>query len=141
MLTLVYASDAVRPMTPEDLDQILISARAFNGDAGVTGLLVYAQQAFFQALEGPPAAVESAYARAATSTRHRLLRPVRTSTEHRQFPAWSMGFSEAAPFAVAHGILQPLIAADILSHQQAAGILVARFQQLRDAEAVAAIRA
>jgi hypothetical protein len=137
MLTLVYASDAVRPMTPDDLEGILVSARAFNAAADVTGLLVYAQQRFFQALEGPPAAVESAYEQAAGSSRHRLLRPTRTTTtDDRQFPGWSMGFAEAAPFAVAQGILQPLIGAKILTHQQAAGVLLARFQQLTNADAV-----
>jgi hypothetical protein len=136
MLSLVYLSDAVRPMSSSDLDQILLDARAFNADAGVTGLLVYAQQRFLQVIEGPAPAVEGAFAQAAGSSKHRLLRPTRASISQRRFPDWSMGFTEAAPSAVAEGILAPLISAGLLDHQEAASLLLARFQQLAGHDAV-----
>lgn len=136
MIRLVYVSDAVRPMTSADLDQVLLEARAFNEEAGVTGLLVYAQQRFLQAMEGPPAAVEAAFAQAESSSKHRLLRQTRSTIAERRFPDWTMGFNEAAPAAVAEGILTPLIHAGLLSHQEAAATLLARFHQLTDPDAV-----
>ena len=129
---MVYLSDAVRPMSSPDLDAILRSARAFNESVGVTGLLVYAQQSFLQALEGDPDAVEQAFARTAASSQHRNLRcsPI-YSEPARRFPSWSMGFSEAAPTVVAEQLLRPLVEADKVSAGEVAGFLLARFSSLQ----------
>ncbi len=119
-------------MTSGDLDTILRSARAFNESIGVTGLLVYAQQSFLQALEGEREAVEQAFARTAAASQHRHLRATEIYTEPaRRFPSWSMGFSEAAPTAVAEQLLRPLVEADKISSGEVAGFLLARFSSLQ----------
>jgi hypothetical protein len=128
---IVYVSDAVRPMTDSDLEGILAGARTHNAGVGVSGLLVYAQQSFLQVLEGDPQAVEGAYERARASALHRNLRATSTHVSGgRRFPQWSMGFRHAAPGDVVEALLAPLVAEGRLEHQEAAGILLARFSAL-----------
>ncbi len=131
MHRLIYISDAVRPMTDADFEAILGPARSINADLEVTGLLVYAQQTFLQAVEGERDAVEQVYARAAASSRHRNLRRCTAEVvSSRYFPDWSMGFEHAAPSSVVQTLLAPLVAEGHLSHREAAGILLARFSLL-----------
>lgn len=131
MYRIVYVSDAVRPMTQEDLDTVLSAARAFNAGRNISGLLVYAQQSFLQVLEGDPASIELAYSRAAASPLHTNLRRTDVHVSGgRRFPQWSMGFDRAAPGDVVEALLAPLVEQGKLSHPEVAGILLARFSQL-----------
>jgi hypothetical protein len=96
MRRIIYASRATRDLAPDELVDLLATARALNDQAGLTGMLVYAGQSFLQALEGEPEALEETYARIRRDGRHtglRLLQDVETAT--RRFPDWSMGFEHA----------------------------------------------
>ncbi|MGZ6793913.1 MAG: BLUF domain-containing protein [Mycobacteriales bacterium] len=131
MYRIVYVSDAVRPMSQEDLDGVLSAARAFNAGRGISGLLVYAQQSFLQVIEGDAESIELAYSRAAASHLHRNLRRTDVHVSGgRRFPQWSMGFDRAAPGDVVEALLTPLVEQGKLSHQEVAGILLARFSRL-----------
>lgn len=132
MHLLVYVSDAVRPVTPDDLEAIAAPARTANAADGVTGLLVHAEGMYLQALEGTEAAVEAAYARALSSTRHRRLRraPLR-EVRSRRCDGFEVGFAEAAPTHVATLLLEPLVSAGHLTHEQAAAVLLARWTWLQ----------
>ena len=57
LLQLVYLSTATRPMTPADLESLLAVSRARNAADSLTGMLLYADRQFMQALEGPAPAV------------------------------------------------------------------------------------
>lgn len=94
---LVYVSAAVRPLLRADLAQILRASRRHNPAVGVTGVLVYADRAILQVLEGPPEAVDATFARAAADPRHHgILVLYRAIAGERTFPDWTMGLYRAA---------------------------------------------
>ncbi len=94
---LVYASAAVGELGEEDLAAILASARANNKPAGITGMLVYHEGSFLQALEGDREVVEALYERIERDPRHTdALVLLRREVESRGFGRWSMGFHRSA---------------------------------------------
>lgn len=89
-LRLVYAS---RPFgfDMSILSGILLDARRFNTRDNITGALIARADLYLQLLEGPAAAVESAYERIKRDDRHIEVRElVREATDERLFPGWSM---------------------------------------------------
>ena len=94
----LYISEAVElPHRPLNMGQILASARRRNGEAGVTGVLIYNQRKFIQLLEGPPeglAAIYDGYIQ--SDPRHRRIQVVsQGAIGRRSFGAWSMGYAES----------------------------------------------
>lgn len=88
MLQLIYISSAVG--APVTSDILAVSCRN-NGRDDVTGLLYADGKRFLQALEGPDAAVETAYARIARDPRHRAVVILsRRVIERREFGQWGM---------------------------------------------------
>lgn len=93
---LLYASRGTYTLQADDLIRLLLSARAHNRRARVTGVLVYRNGAFMQLLEGGEQALSGLYARIADDPRHcdiemMLSRAVDTPLMH----GWSMGYAEA----------------------------------------------
>jgi hypothetical protein len=88
--TLAYVS---RPLgyDPQQLDDILQTARARNGALGITGLLVSRWDLFVQALEGPAEAVDAVFSSIRRDHRH-----VQVTLRHegpaaeRLFADWTM---------------------------------------------------
>lgn len=94
LLCLVYISRAVSPMGDGDLLTLLRQSRANNGRDDVTGLLLYRQGRFMQALEGPHETVHALYRRIAMDNRHTAVTTlIKFRTDARAFPGWSMGFT------------------------------------------------
>lgn len=130
MFHVVYMSTATAPFTAEAESEVLESARAFNTEHGVTGLLVHAAGFFLQVLEGEQDAVEAAYARAAASDRHTaLLRTPALEVPERVFPDWAMGFAAAAPGHVAAQLLQRLVDHQLITAEQVRAVLLERFSE------------
>lgn len=95
MYYLVYASSAVAPFTKDDLRALLATSRANNAELGVTGMLLYKDGNFMQALEGGELTVRDLYAKIASDPRHKgEIILLQGTTEGRQFPDWSMGFRD-----------------------------------------------
>ena len=93
MRHIIYMSTSKERFSDEELARILEAARRNNAKAGVTGLLLYAGQTFFQVLEGPRHAVESIYDRIFMDERHARVKMLAAyDVETRQFCDWSMGF-------------------------------------------------
>ncbi|HTE43380.1 MAG TPA: BLUF domain-containing protein [Steroidobacteraceae bacterium] len=91
MLSLVYASSASRPITDSDLDQLLAAARLNNERHGITGLLLYKDGNFMQAIEGPDEAVNRVFDHIRQDSRHHgVLLLLKQQVTERQFPNWSM---------------------------------------------------
>ncbi len=67
---LVYMSTAVGVLRAEELDRIYLRAKSVNTGAGITGLLLFYEGAFLQALEGPTAGVISLSERIRRDRRH-----------------------------------------------------------------------
>jgi hypothetical protein len=93
MIHLVYASAAMpRPSRAALLDLLRVS-RKNNSAAGITGLLLYSGGTYFQALEGPAAAVDETFRRIARDPRHAGIEVLlREEKDRRDFPDWEMGF-------------------------------------------------
>ena len=91
---LVYVSHATQEFTQEALDELLAKARDFNRAHGITGLLVYCDPYFAQALEGPRAEIEALMTSISADSRHRGVFVVdRGPATERAFEKWEMGFA------------------------------------------------
>ena len=92
MFCLVYASSATKLFSPSQLTDLLASCHANNSRLGITGLLLYKNGNFMQALEGEEQAVLNLYAKIHQDERHTGV--LQTTIPARQFPNWSMGFRD-----------------------------------------------
>ena len=93
MFNLVYASKATKPLTGGELVDWLHHFREKNTRLKITGLLLYKDASFMQALEGEEDAVRDLFDVIRRDNRHHRVNPVLTITvSTRQFPDWSMGF-------------------------------------------------
>ncbi len=100
LYSLVYLSQATRPMTDDDLADILRVSRANNSQRAITGLLLHESDVFMQALEGPRAAVEALFARISRDDRHRdVVVLVEDEISARNFGAWRMAYHRVQPGA------------------------------------------
>jgi Sensors of blue-light using FAD len=94
LTSVVYVSSAVELFTPESLIQLLERARHNNARLGVTGMLLYNDGNFMQALEGPASSVSALFEIIDRDVRHRgVIQLMNYPTEERQFADWSMGFA------------------------------------------------
>ena len=91
--TLVYISKATRQMSEDDLVDLLNVSRKNNILADITGMLLYRNGEFMQALEGDKKVVEEVYARISKDPRHEeIVVLARKTIVERVFSNWSMGF-------------------------------------------------
>ncbi|HYM03971.1 MAG TPA: BLUF domain-containing protein, partial [Stellaceae bacterium] len=90
---LVYISIAPRRYTDSEMTALLAQCRRSNAALGVTGVLLYKDGHFMQALEGPQDVVENLYARICRDPRHRdAIRMLDQTVDTRDFAEWSMGY-------------------------------------------------
>lgn len=93
MIRLTYLSEEASPFSPEALLGLLNHCHTHNPRQGLTGLLVYGNGTFLQALEGEATAVDALMSKIGRDSRHRNLRVLRReSITQRRFTDWSMGF-------------------------------------------------
>jgi hypothetical protein len=104
LVQLIYTSSAVRDMTKADIEQILATSVANNTRDGLTGMLLYHDGCFMQAIEGEQEVVMATFYRIQNDTRHShmLMIDERPITE-RSFSRFTMGFRR-------------LVSADLASH-------------------------
>ena len=104
MYQLVYTSIANREFSAADLKKLLLRARMRNKEAGVSGMLVFHDGTFLQALEGDKRAVIEIFTKIEKDARHRDISVLHRGPgpEQRIFGDWAMGFAD---FAGAAGIL------------------------------------
>lgn len=67
---LVYLSTAVGVLRADELDRIWLRARASNASSDLTGLMLFHQGVFLQAIEGPAAGVAGLFERIRRDRRH-----------------------------------------------------------------------
>lgn len=96
----IYTSRAVEPLDEDELRELLASARRFNAEHGLTGILLYYRDdalengAFMQYLEGPEEAIRRVlHERIEPDLRHRSIEVfVDGPRQGRLFDGWYMGF-------------------------------------------------
>ena len=93
MLTLVYVSTATMEFSDTQLVDLLCLCRKRNEAELITGLLLYKDGNFIQALEGPDEAVRSKFSAICRDARHRgIITLLEKPIQERRFADWSMGF-------------------------------------------------
>jgi len=94
LISLVYVSFATHPMSEDDLRALLEECRTNNQRLNVTGMLLYRNGFFIQALEGDEEVVERLFSEIAKDPRHQdVLRVYKAPIVVRSFPNWTMGFN------------------------------------------------
>lgn len=95
LYALLYVSQATRPMSASELNDLLEKARESNRAQGITGFLLYFNGSFMQIIEGQRARVQALLERIRRDARHHGLRIVFEGGIHqRAFVGWSMGFRD-----------------------------------------------
>ncbi|MCX7106779.1 MAG: BLUF domain-containing protein [Methylococcales bacterium] len=99
---LVYVSLANQEMSDKHLQDLLKKARDKNESLNITGMLLYRDGFFMQALEGELNDIESLFDVIANDTRHRdVLLIYKKPIKQRGFPDWKMGFNKIDDKSVA----------------------------------------
>ena len=93
LVELSYLSEAVSDMSFLGLMRLLESARAFNQQNGITGILLYDNQQFGQIIEGERANVMKTWKRIQDDKRHHRIEllEIREISE-RSYPEWLLRF-------------------------------------------------
>lgn len=107
---LVYVSTAKKLMSDAELLDLLQTARIKNAKYNVTGMLLYSEGTFIQALEGEKEDLYAIYKAIELDFRHRnIILMITGSVEERIFPNWSMGFASvnADVLGLIEGYLNP----------------------------------
>ena len=99
-LQLIYTSIATGPFSKDQLDTLLVKARAHNHSLNISGMLVYDDGFFIQVLEGPEKEVEELFNVIGKDRRHNTVRLLlRHQIEAKEFEDWSMGFVDTTRVA------------------------------------------
>jgi len=108
MYQIVYLSTATQEFTAADLKKLLVRVRMRNKAADVTGMLVFHDGTFLQALEGEKRAVVDIFGHIEKDPRHRDIAVLHRGpgSEERVFGDWAMGFAD---FAGAAAILKGFV--------------------------------
>jgi len=92
MQQVIYASAAVRLFRASDLYEMLSTARRFNADHDITGMMIYHARSILQVLEGPEEDIAALFDRIKRDPRHTALRLItRGAVEKKEFECWPMG--------------------------------------------------
>ena len=93
LVELTYLSEAVSDMSFLGLMRLLESARAFNQEHGITGILFYDNQQFGQIIEGERSNIMKVWKRIQEDKRHHRIEllEIREITE-RTYPEWLLRF-------------------------------------------------
>jgi hypothetical protein len=97
LIHLIYASVATEVFGSVELSALLEQSREANKRLGLTGMLLFSDNSFFQVLEGEPAAVDQLYVKIAADKRHaQTTLIIREPITKRSFENWSMGFANVS---------------------------------------------
>jgi hypothetical protein len=93
---IMYSSQATRPLTVNDLEEILTDARTGNQARNVSGALVYVDDVFFQLIEGDKEVIQNLMASIASDSRHHSVKVFyEAEVDVRAFESWSMAYLSA----------------------------------------------
>jgi hypothetical protein len=97
MIQIAYISTATEPMTTEQLVALLEQSFKNNTACGVTGMILYGNATFLQALEGEERVVDALYEKISKDPRHRSIVFLHRKTiERRQYSDWTMAFKRVS---------------------------------------------
>ncbi|MEM6527909.1 MAG: BLUF domain-containing protein [Chloroflexota bacterium] len=92
-VSLVYVSFATQEMSGDNLEGLLLQCKKNNASRGITGMLLYRDGYFIQALEGEEDVVMDLFRKIERDTRHsNVIIAHKESITERSFDEWSMGY-------------------------------------------------
>ncbi|MBJ6144915.1 BLUF domain-containing protein [Hymenobacter sp. BT559] len=110
MQHIAYISRAVRPLTDEDLHELLTQCRRDNKRHHITGVLFYSHGNIAQLFEGESEAIDPLFGRILRDGRHsHVQKLIDKPIAARSFADWSMAFHPLEPeaFEALQGFLLP----------------------------------
>jgi ribosomal protein S4E len=91
MIQLIYVSTAVRKISEDDLQVILLTSILHNSEKKITGLLLYDHGTFCQVLEGEAKDVHTLFSKIQEDGRHtNIIKIFDDEILTRDFSSWSM---------------------------------------------------
>lgn len=97
LIHLIYASVATQNFGSVELSELLQQSRESNKRLGLTGILLFSDNSFFQVLEGEPITVEQLFGKIMADKRHtQVTLIIKEPIPKRSFESWSMGFSNVS---------------------------------------------
>lgn len=95
MIQVSYISRTSEPFSSEQLLDLLMQCRTNNTKSGVTGMLLYGNSTFLQAIEGEEAVIDQLVEKIWKDPRHAEIEILgRREIEQREYNDWSMGFEQ-----------------------------------------------
>lgn len=93
LVRLLYVSRAVNgTATQSDIESIVASAKSYNAENGITGILCYGGGIYLQAIEGGREHVNKLYTRILADGRHKDVSLLHyEEISERRFAGWNMG--------------------------------------------------
>lgn len=139
MKRLIYCSQAVHDVSPDELVDLLEVSRRNNERTGLSGMLLYSSQSFLQVLEGPEQELRTTYERIIADGRHRDLRLLKDAEVATPlFPDWTMGFEHVDDEQLAEDVVgftaatdYPLVNPDLISNAGVAETLLKLYAKNR----------
>ena len=134
MIQLIYVSTAARRISKDDLQAILLTSIHHNSKKNITGLLLYDQGMFCQALEGEADDVHALFSKILEDDRHTSIIKIFDDEIHtRDFSSWSMkcinldhydkkqihGYKDFSEAVHNWNFINPLQAKEVLMHFKA----------------------
>lgn len=93
LILLAYTSVATHHMMHDELLTLLNSARSANQRQGITGMLLYMDECFFQVLEGEEQLVDNLYEKICLDERnHHVVKLIREPITTRSLTEWTMSY-------------------------------------------------
>ena len=91
MLQIAYVSRASSVLAPDDVFKIIETSARNNSRDDLTGFLIFAENRFFQVVEGSRSAIDALLSRLGEDTRHSQIEILsQTEIAQRAFPNWRM---------------------------------------------------
>ena len=131
MIQLIYVSTAAKRITKDDLQAILLTSIRHNSEKNITGLLLYDQDTFCQALEGEAEDVHALFSSILEDDRHTsIIKIFDDEIKTRDFSSWSMncinldehdkkqivGYRDFTESVHNWNFINPLLAKEVLMH-------------------------
>lgn len=89
-----FSKPTKRLLTDTELETLLMGARDFNKEHGLTGVLIYRHDLFMQCIEGAEDSLSQAYKRITDSSQHKdIIKVFDSPIDELSFPNWLMGLS------------------------------------------------
>ncbi|MGB5835377.1 MAG: BLUF domain-containing protein [Thiohalocapsa sp.] len=93
MIQVSYVSSTGNPISAEQLLTLLMQCRKNNDDQGVTGMLLYGNGTFLQAIEGEEQIIDDLVEKIWADPRHENIKLLsRRSISRREYADWTMAF-------------------------------------------------